>query len=164
MCQCPREALTPGQQPCRRTPKSLWGGSQEETVHGVSRAPQMTTTSGAITASTSCALDRPTSIFAAGWATSILSKIVAPSFVTEPPSALWIILSIPRGPKTFAQHPQWTWLQGCLTCGRPASMLVSVFFFFLDGRRCERERERERERGRCVRTSLEVNIRQKQRR
>lgn len=51
-------------------------------------------------ASTSCDLERSTSILAVGCETSIILRMVAPSLVmTTSPVPFWIILSMPRGPR-----------------------------------------------------------------
>mmetsp|Transcript_41360 Transcript_41360/g.113800 ORF Transcript_41360/g.113800 Transcript_41360/m.113800 type:complete len:315 (+) Transcript_41360:1237-2181(+) len=66
-----------------------------------SSAPAMTVTVVVPSpASMSCDLDRSTSILAVGCETSICFKMVAPSLVIiTSPCPLWIILSMPRGPR-----------------------------------------------------------------
>ena len=66
-----------------------------------SRLPAITTTDVVPSpASTSCAAERSTNIFAEGCMTDMLFNIVFPSFVMiVSPLPDWIILSIPRGPR-----------------------------------------------------------------
>mmetsp|Transcript_11208 Transcript_11208/g.18960 ORF Transcript_11208/g.18960 Transcript_11208/m.18960 type:complete len:223 (-) Transcript_11208:49-717(-) len=79
--------------------------------HAPSRDPASTTTDVVPSpASMSCAFDRSTIIFPAGWTSFICFMMVAPSFVivTSPSGAL-IILSIPRGPRLVRTASATAW-------------------------------------------------------